>query len=130
MANRHVQAVLDATQQRPIGSEVHRLLMAHEARRAQTPQSERGRGLAQLGVPPAPDELQRLDEEFRLTDAPLAQLQVARGIAPKLAPAALDEGHHLSRDARVDLPAVDEGTQGVEQRPAEAEVSGDRTRAD
>ena len=99
-------------------------------------------GLAQVGIAPAPDELQRLRQEFDLANAALAELHVVAGDArQRVARASASapplcsidpplHGVDVGDRGEVQAAAPDERPDRLQERRAQRQIAGHRARLD
>ena len=137
----HLQPVLDAAEETVGARELARRAPVQMAGAGQQAQRGQRARLAQPGIAPAPDQLQRLRQELDLADAAAAELHVVPGDAPHrigrhraAAPLLrVDAALHrvdVGDGGEIEMPAPDEGADRREEVVAERDVAGDRARLD
>src|SRR5207253_10210397 len=125
-----LQLVLDVAQEAVGAGERRGLLGAHVAARGELAERGERAPLLEAGILAAVHELLRLDDELDLANAAAAELDVARAGARVAQRRVHTPLHHLEvlDRGKVQVAAVDEAEELVEQRLAERPVAGDRPR--
>jgi hypothetical protein len=125
VARPHVHPVLDPPKEGPRVAQRARLAIGREAQAHQPREGlERARDL-ELGVPPAPDQLERLHEELGLPDPSAAQLHVRDVVHRELAPGALEHLRHVAGDLRIDRATEHEGPHARQELRTQLRVTRD-----
>ncbi len=100
-----VDAMLDATKERPGRLEGALLALRQQAEGEEPSRSFDGSRYLKLGVTTAPDQLQALDEELRLADAAVAELHVALRVDLQLSARLREHVSHRRGDPWIDRRA-------------------------